>query len=52
MGLHRTKGNQCLARTALRDYGTRASLLPTPDQTHDGESLSGIRFAKELANDG
>jgi len=34
----------------FRNHSTRAGLLPSSDQAHDGEGLGRVRFAKELAN--
>jgi hypothetical protein len=50
MGLNGTQRDKSFACTTLRYHGTSSGLLPTPDQAHDGEGLSGIRFAEELAN--
>jgi hypothetical protein len=44
VGLNGSQRDQRLARTTLRNHSTRAGLLPAPDQAHDGESLSRIRF--------
>jgi hypothetical protein len=52
VGLNRTERDKRLARAALRNHGTSSGLLPTSDQTHDGENLRRIRFPKELADHG
>jgi hypothetical protein len=45
-----TQRDERLARTAFRNHGTCAGLLPTPDQAADRERLGSIRLPKELAD--
>ena len=52
VGLNGNQGDQRLARTTLRNHGTRSGLLPAPDQAHDGERLGWVVLPKELADQG
>ena len=46
MGLNGPKGDQGLARAALRNHSTCRCLLPAPDQAHDSERLRRVRLSK------